>query len=87
MPTGKICERRKEVAPARERGLKSLGFSACYSVVLVAPARERGLKFSIISYTVKYRTVAPARERGLKCQLDSHRRVAVGTSLPRGSVD
>ena len=36
---------RNSVAPARERGLKSLHGSRKRSSETVAPARERGLKF------------------------------------------
>ena len=37
-----------EVAPARERGLKSLYDALANLLATVAPARERGLKWSLL---------------------------------------
>ena len=54
------------VAPARERGLKSLVSLTLALVGSVAPARERGLKFASAGWLTVPLDVAPARERGLK---------------------
>ena len=57
----------RSVAPARERGLKSIEQVTTDDYVLtVAPARERGLKYSVRCASPHIICVAPARERGLK---------------------
>ena len=61
-----LKERRVEVAPARERGLKSLISIYCGRPTSVAPAREREFKFAYGGLPPYPTFVAPARERGLK---------------------
>ena len=74
------------VAPARERGLKSIQKIMRVYGKIVAPARERGLKLNGNRYTDHKGDVAPARERGLKFLLYNEENI-MKTSLPRGSVD
>ena len=76
---------RDPVAPARERGLKSVS-ARTGTDNTVAPARERGLKLhsDVTNNFILY--VAPARERGLKLRYRSGKRKHC-LSLPRGSVD
>ena len=54
------------VAPARERGLKSIIEFDNQHRGRVAPARERGLKLELTQDIIRSIIVAPARERGLK---------------------
>ena len=64
-----ICVGAASVAPARERGLKSISRNAVWCCQIVAPARERGLKSGRFLQRSCRCRVAPARERGLKCFL------------------
>ena len=62
--------RLDNVAPVRERGLKSLRSVVILSTTItVAPVRERGLKYAISSTIAASLGVAPVRERGLKLKL------------------
>ena len=58
--------RSRKVAPARERGLKSIVTHRLKDMRMVAPARERGLKSRVLLVLTLMLLVAPARERGLK---------------------
>ena len=62
----KIDESNRDVAPARERGLKYTLTAPDLQNLKVAPARERGLKYLLPILLRMVHTVAPARERGLK---------------------
>ena len=66
IPTSCRSVSRQEVAPARERGLKSKKGVILYVISWVAPARERGLKSFDDNTPIHELKVAPARERGLK---------------------
>ena len=63
----KNLEVRIDVAPVRERGLKSISHAREALAVWVAPVRERGLKLLRLPKSKLMLLVAPVRERGLKC--------------------
>ena len=58
--------RLDDVAPVRERGLKSTYGRYRGYCKRVAPVRERGLKSTYGRYRGYCKRVAPVRERGLK---------------------
>ena len=83
--TGYTIHRHRQVAPARERGLKSL---ALFLLMFLLGRSREGAWIEIGCSLAVFLNlkVAPARERGLKFESGA----LIGsqiTSLPRGSVD
>ena len=86
MGTSRTRLRRIHVAPARERGLKSVNGPLDVCMKLGRSREGAWIEIPRKANVGQYISVAPARERGLKYSLIRHLLKSV-MSLPRGSVD
>ena len=84
--TARVCSRRRESLPVRERGSKLLesGHGACCRQSL--PVRERGSKRPLRALCPKPSQVAPRAGAWIETSLDAERYAPPGRS-PCGSVD